>query len=344
MSYDPLKPSYQKSTRQWCKTIKGKRYYLGTDIREAKRRLAEIVQDRARRQAMPLDGKPLQDVIDAFLEHVEATKKANTFQTRRWRLKRVTDILGATLRVCDLKRYHASQLEKEMWRKEYSSTSIADTLGALVMALRWAVSNELLERNPLDGIKKPKSAQRSRILTDVEFRSLVRGSHATFRRVLFALRWTGCRPCELRELTWSDVHIDVGLWILRDHKTATLVNGKPPRLIALSARAKRLCVWIQKSTFRKFRIVASDHVFLNASGRPWSKDALCRALSRARDRAGLGKDVVLYTNRHTFATAAAGKIGDLELAALLGHTSTRTTSRYVHLNAERLREIVAKLG
>ena len=46
----------------------------------------------------------------------------------------------------------------------------------------------------------------------------------------------------------------------------------------------------------------------------------------------------MYSHRHTFGTEATGKVSDIELAEILGHTDTRTTRRYVHLNAERLRD------
>ena len=49
------------------------------------------------------------------------------------------------------------------------------------------------------------------------------------------------------------------------------------------------------------------HVFRNADGRPWTKDALGLRMRRLRVRAGVGPDqqgeqFVLYTYRHTFLT------------------------------------------
>jgi site-specific recombinase XerD len=78
-------------------------------------------------------------------------------------------------------------------------------------------------------------------------------------------------------------------------------------------------------------------------GLPYTKDRLVMIMDRVRERAGIGvkggEQIVLYSNRHTFGTEAAGRITDIELAELMGHTTTHTTKRYVHLNAERLREI-----
>jgi integrase len=66
-------------------------------------------------------------------------------------------------------------------------------------------------------------------------------------------------------------------------------------------------------------------------------------MRRVRKRAGIqikaDEQLVLYSARHTFATQAAGSVSDMELAELMGHTTTQTTKRYVHLNASRLRDI-----
>jgi site-specific recombinase XerD len=66
-------------------------------------------------------------------------------------------------------------------------------------------------------------------------------------------------------------------------------------------------------------------------------------MRRLRVRVGLqpraGENIVLYSNRHSFGTDALGKVSDIELAELMGHTNTTTTRRYVHLSLERLREI-----
>lgn len=52
-----------------------------------------------------------------------------------------------------------------------------------------------------------------------------------------------------------------------------------------------------------------------------------------------GEQLVLYCNRHTFGTQAVGKVSDIELATLMGHTDVRATQRYVHINTDRLRDI-----
>ena len=57
-----------------------------------------------------------------------------------------------------------------------------------------------------------------------EYVLLVRNSRWDFKRLLFALKHTRCRPKEARTLVWDQVHED--RWVLNAHKTAYNV-GKP---------------------------------------------------------------------------------------------------------------------
>jgi site-specific recombinase XerD len=103
------------------------------------------------------------------------------------------------------------------------------------------------------------------------------------------------------------------------------------------------CIWKLCERLARRPHARGDCVFLNEHGRPYSKDRLVKLMERLRRRAQIpsaaGEQLVLYSHRHTFGTEATGRVTDLELAELMGHTTTQTTRRYVHLNAERLREI-----
>jgi len=81
----------------------------------------------------------------------------------------------------------------------------------------------------------------------------------------------------------------------------------------------------------------TGHVFLNADGKPWTKNALGLRMRRLRVRAGVkadeqGEQFVLYTNRHTFLTRAGADptVSHATLMEVAGHTDPRTTARYVH--------------
>lgn len=98
------------------------------------------------------------------------------------------------------------------------------------------------------------------------------------------------------------------------------------------------CRWLARKPHKP-----EDHVYLNKLGIPYTMDCVVRKMDRLRKRVGIeakgGEQIVLYSNRHTFGTDSSGRVSDLELAELMGHTDVRTTQRYTHFNVERLQDI-----
>ena len=103
-----------------------------------------------------------------------------------------------------------------------------------------------------------------------------------------------------------------------------------------------MCRWLARRPHE-----GKDHVFLNLRGRPYTKDCLITKMDRIRERANLGmkggERVVLYSARHTYGTDGVGKVSDIELAELMGHTEARITHRYVHLKVEHLQDIQRRI-
>jgi site-specific recombinase XerD len=66
-------------------------------------------------------------------------------------------------------------------------------------------------------------------------------------------------------------------------------------------------------------------------------------MDSVRERAGIevkgGEQIVLYSQRHSFGSESVGKVSDIELAELMGHTEPRMTQRYIHLNIAHLKDI-----
>lgn len=202
-----------------------------------------------------------------------------------------------------------------------------------------------IKENPLHGMPKARMGQRRRVLDRAEMVRLFRAADPCFRAVLFVLRESMCRPQEARALTWGDVAQVVGREVkfplpLPAGSHFSLPTGKHfefraedpgERVIPISPRLGRLLVRLAGAGNEAAAVILRD-----SRGRAWTANAFRCRMRRLRVAAGVGPDrrgekAVLYSFRHTGATAAAvAGIGQYVLAGVLGHASPRTTERYVH--------------
>jgi integrase len=340
------KPWFHAPSGFWCAQIRGKRHYLDRDPVVAARKLKKLLQDERRGDAGKqewLDAY-FSDLADAFLDDVQARKKPNTYRGYTEMLVLAQKHLGTHLRVGEFKKLHLRRLEGAL-TAGYSPTTVFKALQAVQRVFNWGVANDLLDASPLVGYHKPKPRQRSRVINADEFQKMLRGSSRPFRRLLLALRLTGARPGELRDLRWREVHLDVrvgeevgGFVILPEHKTVTRQKDPRTRIIPLPTPVLKMLRVLARQPHGP-----DDHVFLNTDGNPWTRTALHSQMRRLRERAGLeavgGENIVLYSTRHSLATAYVGRVTDIELADLMGHTDIAMTRKYTHISLQRLQEI-----
>jgi integrase len=185
----------------------------------------------------------------------------------------------------------------------------------------------VIARNPFAGAELPPGED-GRDLTDEEFRALLRRSPAPFRRVLLFLRLSGARPGEMRAAKVEHVKLDAACLVLSKHKTSR--KTRRPRCIVLNSVLVKLVTWLIP------RAGQGGHLFLNASGRPWTTGALTKNVRRLRENLGLPDDVKLYGCRHAFATGAiVNGANPAVVAEFLGHTGLQRIPRYTHLAGKK---------
>lgn len=225
--------------------------------------------------------------------------------------------------------------------------------------LNWGVQMGLIGSNPWAKVAKPPTGQRQRVLTASEWDALLAASGKALRAFLAFQRHTLARPGEVRALTWADLVEEDGRAIAfrlrvfkaRDRRR----DGVAVRFLVLDQHAYDQVQQLRAQDLRGNPSSSSSStssrgsggpVFTNSRGVAWTNNALRLAVRRACKRAGLdddGERVVAYTIRHTGATAATRNgVRDRTLADLMGHTSTRTTSRYQHLDTSDLRAAITQ--
>lgn len=251
-----------------------------------------------------------------------------------------------------------------------NATCNAYTHHSLKAMLRWAHDSGLTSSNPLNGLKRlPQNREtasfRRRPMTEVEISRFVaaaeaedaartaalRGRHA---QVPLAPMWiafleTGARWNELRQLTWRDVDFERSVLTLRAENTKSRRSRSIPVRPELLGRLQGLAR-LHESILRR-PCQRSDHVFLDPTGKTWTRQAGLPFFNRLLERAKIprfdadGGKLDIHALRHTFASrlCRAG-VGLVHAQTLLGHADPRlTVAIYTHLDVEDLRKAVVKL-
>lgn len=320
--------------------------------RQAQIELGKILDQRAQGTLPRQSNLTVVELVALFLDSVKVERSESTYTNySRWlgefcklhgqrRVRDITPLIAEAFR---------NNLSRRTWKRRgrgtanpYKPKTINHALISLKRCWNWGIQKKLLPpSSPFSDLALLFAEGRQRVVTDREFQHLLRGaSDSHFRQFLLTLRYTGARPGEIRGLTWAMVDWANHRFVLQRHKTSRTTKVSKPRLIPFPPVIERLLRW----RLRRFG-AHTPAVFLNQCRQPWNKERIINRMAVARRRAGLrpdenGESLVLYSNRHTFLTAAAASanIGGPMLQQLAGHSSPAMTARYVHLaNADLYR-------
>lgn len=207
-----------------------------------------------------------------------------------------------------------------------------------------AVSWEILEKNPTQGIKKFPEHKRERYLSEDEISRLTKVLDAEPNQmsanIIRLILLTGSRNGEVLSARWQDFEGEV--WA----KPAFLTKQNKISRIPLSQEAvdilqkmKTKIVPEKKlATFTDNRIVSTEqYLFYNTQTKTHQKD-IKRFWLEVCKKAEI-KDATIHDLRHTFASILVSNGVGLEvIGKLVGHSNIRTTQRYAHLANSSLKQ------
>ncbi len=204
----------------------------------------------------------------------------------------------------------------------------ARTVGLLGGIMSFAVSEGIITINPCRGVKRPADEKREVRLSPEQYRALGNATRtaeadgeawqsvAAFR--LIAL--TGCRLGEVANLKWADVDLTGHALRLSDSKTGRSVRPLGSAAIKVLSDLPRNGAYV----FPAMRIKDAPY------------GSLPKAWGRIIDRASGGNEnplagITPHGLRHAFASTAGDlSFTEITIAALLGHSTTTVTGRYIH--------------
>ena len=241
------------------------------------------------------------------------------------------------------------RIESQKQPKGLSTKTVRNIHQIISSALKLAVEQRLIARNPADGCALPKVEHKEmKTLTADQLSAFFQEAKDSGVYELYYLDLaTGLRRGELLGLKWTDVDLDRG--VLKIQRAISRQNGKVVeaplktknayRTLPLSADA------ISVLKMQKCKVGNSEWVFPSPTGGPMSPDSVLHMLQRVLKRAGLPR-IRFHDLRHTFATMALQNGVDVKtVSSMLGHYSAGfTLDTYAHVTTDAQLKAAQTMG
>jgi integrase/recombinase XerD len=293
--------------------------------------------------------QPPQKSVDAYLDNffnylmVEKGLSKNTIESYSRDLQKFITYLEKNNRA-DVSRVTNLEIMSflvEVKSQGLSSKSTGRNLSAVRMFFKFLVQEGYLDVDPSINIESPKIRPNlPSVLSIVEVDSLlsqpdVKTTRGLRDRAMLELLYaTGVRVSELVNLKLTSINFDVGYII-------AFGKGSKERIIPLGDTAKHyLKEYLATARPKHAKGIMSSSLFLNPSGKKFSREGFWKMLKRYALKAGINKKLSPHTLRHSFATHLLERGADLRsVQIMLGHVDIATTQIYTHITQERLKKI-----
>ena len=118
-------------------------------------------------------------------------------------------------------------------------------------------------------------------------------------------------------------------------------KGKKDRMVNLSP----VLLDILRQYIKKLKPQPTTYIFESEIvGEAYSSRSAQKVFQRAKEKAGIAKNVTFHSLRHSFATHLLEKGIDIRyIKDILGHFSIKTTQRYTHVKKSQLIQITSPL-
>ena len=316
-----------KSKYYWYDfTVRGERYRGSTKEKSETRaqKAASLKLAAVIKGSDPLDKKPptLRDYSKDFLQWVETGRlesDSRRYYRNGWRLLEQTKIAG-------IRMDQITKDEVEKLKFPGSASNGNNALRTLRRMFTKSKEGKLILEVPDFALFKEHG--RSLRLNDEAERRLSAVAEQPLKDIIVVMRDTGMRNArELYCMRVENVDFDAGTIFTPDSKTE---SGR--RFIPISSRVKQIlearCTgrsegWVWMSRYK------GKHIGEGMVYRQWV---------RARQAAGLPRELVLYCARHDFGSFVLAKTGNLKAVMnAMGHGDVRSAMVYQHPEGEIIR-------
>ncbi|TCI25139.1 hypothetical protein EVJ32_11600 [Exiguobacterium sp. SH5S4] len=202
----------------------------------------------------------------------------------------------------------------------------------------FAMERRWVKQNPFSRIVTRESVQKQpTILSRDQLNTVLYHARNTTLYTIYLVGGdAGLRISEILKLKLNHLDFEKNLLIVWKGK------GAKTRLIPMTPRlARELKTYIEKD---RPNVGDSNYVFLMPSGRVVQANFVNEDLKQIA-KAQLGLHLTSHMLRHSFATTLYDQTQNILLVgSILGHKSTQTTERYLHVSQEQSRKALEELN
>jgi integrase/recombinase XerD len=293
--------------------------------------------------------------VSAFLNHLRSERglATNSVSAYRADLQQLTATLRGRPRAIRWDRVSERRLQDftvELTEHGYSTTSVARKIATVRSFFQFLAEEGEITKSPADKLKARRQGRPlPDILTEEAVVALLQaaseGSGAEGVRDRAMLELTYAAGLRVSEVV-GPTGVDLSSLNLDDGWVRVLGKGSKERVVPLyPGITERLRHFILEA--RPVLAARGDRrragpraVFLNAQGKPLTRQGYWLALKRAVAAANLTTHVTPHTLRHSFAThLLRGGASLRHVQELLGHANIATTQIYTHLTDDQVRRV-----
>lgn len=290
----------------------------------------------------------MEDHLQSFIHYLTVEKglSKNTLESYKRDLKQFIAYLRKSeqSKIEEISRQNIVSYLMVLREQGKATSTISRSMASIRAFFQFLLRDQKIISDPSIHLETPKIERRlPKVLSIAEVEVLLQAPQSSTafgqrdRAMLELLYATGIRVSELISLSLEDVHLQMGF-------VKCLGKGSKERVIPLGRVAiESLEQYIQVGRHKLDKKKRSKALFLNHHGNPISRQGFWKIIKKHAKDAGIEKDIMPHTIRHSFATHLLENGADLRsVQEMLGHSDISTTQIYTHVTKTRLKDVYSK--
>jgi integrase len=317
---------------QWCKTIRGKRFYFGTDAKKAEELYYSQKTDLENgREPARAGGVTLEYMVNNFCANAKAKVRLGELSPLSLRDyidtgKHVVEHLGRTadptlIRVSQFTNFRNAMIAR------YAPARAGKTITVAKMMFRWAFESDIIRQMPKFGPdfktatkRLSRKSRKEKMLTAEGIRMLLSKGDVQQRAMILLAINGGLGNTDLSELRRAHINDD---WLTYP-RPKTGIN-------------RRIPLWPETVDALQAMPHGQDRVFLTCTGLPLVTigptgervDKITDPFRELLKKCGLYEvGIGFYVFRHVFETIAGGSCDQVAVDSLMGHADHSMAANY----------------